>query len=100
MNKTPSTFLALAAAMLLAGAAQADTAAGAAKGERGQKMQERLKAADKDGDGKISKSEAEASLPRLAKHFEQIDTNKDEFLTRDEMHAWHQKQVAARQGQK
>lgn len=100
MNKTPLTFLAITAATLMARTASAEPTEGAGKGDRGQKMQQRLKAADKDGDGKISKSEAEASLPRLAKHFDQIDTNKDGFLTRDEMHAWHQKQAAARQGQK
>ena len=46
------------------------------KGDRAQKMHERLKAADKDGDGKISRAEA-AALPRIAKHFDEIDTNKD-----------------------
>ena len=63
------------------------------KGERGHKMHERLKAADKDGDGKISRAEAVA-MPRLAKHFDQIDTNKDGFLGREEMKAWRQKHTA------
>ena len=61
--------------------------------ERAHKMHARLKAADQDGDGKISRAEAVA-LPRLAKHFDEIDTNKDGFLDRQEMKAWHQKRAA------
>jgi Ca2+-binding EF-hand superfamily protein len=54
------------------------------------KMGERIKAADKDGDGALSKVEA-ADLPRLEKHFDRLDANKDGKLTRDEMHAAMQK---------
>jgi Ca2+-binding EF-hand superfamily protein len=63
----------------------------AQNGDRAQKMQQRLKAADKDQDGKISKAEADASLPRLAKNFPTIDANNDGFITRDEMRAWREK---------
>ncbi len=70
------------------------------KGDRAQKMQHRLKAADKDNDGKISKAEADASLPRLAKHFGEIDTNQDGFLTKEEMRAWHQAHGGQRKEQK
>ncbi len=41
---------------------------------------------DKDGDGLISRDEAQAA-PRLAKHFDVIDTNKDGFLSKDELAA-------------
>ena len=58
----------------------------APKGERAHKMHERMKAADKDGDGRISRAEA-AELPRLARHFDEIDTNKDGFITKEEMRA-------------
>jgi Ca2+-binding protein (EF-Hand superfamily) len=51
-----------------------------------------LKALDKDGDGRISRDEA-AAAPRLAQHFDAIDTNRDGFLTMDELkaarHAMH-----------
>jgi len=50
---------------------------------------ERLKAADTDGNGMISRAEA-AALPRLAAHFDAIDTNKDGQLTADELRAFHQ----------
>ena len=63
------------------------------RGDRAQKMHERLKAADKDGDGKISRAEAVA-LPRIAKHFDEIDTNKDGFVTREELKAFHDKRAA------
>ena len=64
-----------------------------AKSERAHKMHDRLKAADTDGDGKISRTEA-AALPRMAKHFDEIDANKDGFITKEEMKAWHQKRAA------
>ena len=63
------------------------------KGERAHKMHERLKAADTDGDGKISRAEA-AALPRLAKHFDEIDTNKDGFLTKEELKAHRENRLA------
>src|SRR5438045_9442108 len=42
-----------------------------------QHMQERFKNADKDGDGSLSREEAHANTPRLAKQFDAIDTNHD-----------------------
>src|SRR4051812_28111680 len=50
----------------------------------------RLKAADTNGDGLISKAEAQASLPRLAKHFDQIDANHDGQISPDELKGAHQ----------
>ena len=68
------------------------------KADKGEKraahMQERLKAADKNGDGKISREEAVASLPKLAKRFDKIDANKDGFITKEEMKAWHDQHAA------
>jgi hypothetical protein len=49
-------------------------------------IRERWGAADKDGDGAISKSEAEQSMPRLAKRFGEFDVNGDGKVTRDEVH--------------
>ncbi len=53
-----------------------------------------LKKADTNGDGLVSKAEAQAN-PRLAKNFDAIDTNKDGQLSRDEMRAFHEKQKGA-----
>jgi Ca2+-binding EF-hand superfamily protein len=47
-----------------------------------------LKKLDTDGDGRISRAEAQAA-PRLAAHFDEIDADKDGFLTRDELKAAH-----------
>ena len=57
-------------------------------------MAERLKAADTNGDGLISRAEA-ASLPRIAQSFEAIDANKDGQLSMDELRAFHQQHRAA-----
>jgi Ca2+-binding EF-hand superfamily protein len=51
---------------------------------------ERLKQADTNGDGNISREEAQA-LPRIAKHFDEIDTNRDNQLSPDELRAFHHK---------
>jgi Ca2+-binding EF-hand superfamily protein len=53
---------------------------------RKEKGAERFQKLDADGDGRISRAEAQAS-PRLAAHFDELDVNKDGFLTPDEMKA-------------
>lgn len=61
----------------------------AARASMHERMRERggehWKAADKDADGAISRSEAEAGMPMLWKRFDQLDANKDGKVTRDEM---------------
>ncbi|HEV7815630.1 MAG TPA: EF-hand domain-containing protein [Janthinobacterium sp.] len=52
-----------------------------------QKLEERFKAADKNGDGKLTKAEAEAGMPRLAKNFDSIDTDKKGYVTLDQVKA-------------
>lgn len=52
-------------------------------------MIERLKAADTDGNGMLSRQEA-AALPRIAERFDDIDTNKDNQVSFDELRAYHQ----------
>lgn len=49
---------------------------------------EQLRSADLDGDGALSKTEAEtAKMGRILDHFDKLDTNKDGKLTRDEIRA-------------
>jgi Ca2+-binding EF-hand superfamily protein len=50
---------------------------------------ERWKAADKDGNGALSRTEAEASMPHLAQKFDQVDANHDGQVSHDEMRAFH-----------
>lgn len=49
-------------------------------------MREKWKAADKDGDGALSRAEVDAAnMPMLARDFDKLDKNKDGKLTQDEM---------------
>lgn len=48
---------------------------------------ERLRAADTNGDGMLSRDEA-AALPRISEHFDEIDANHDGYITFDELHAY------------
>ena len=49
-----------------------------------------FKTLDTDGDGRISKAEAQANAPRLYAHFDQIDTNGDGYITPEELAAARQ----------
>ena len=50
------------------------------------KAEQRWKDADKDGDGALTREEAQASMPGLAERFEKFDSNGDGKIARDEMH--------------
>ena len=50
-----------------------------------QKLEQAFKAADKNGDGKLSLAEAKDGMPRVAKNFGRIAANKDGFVTLDEI---------------
>jgi Ca2+-binding EF-hand superfamily protein len=50
------------------------------------KAEQRWTEADKDGDGALTREEAQASMPGLAERFEQFDSNGDGKIARDEMH--------------
>ena len=61
-------------------------AADARRAEMKEKAAARFKAADKNGDGFLSKDEATA-MPMLARHFDALDTNKDGMLSPEEIEA-------------
>ncbi len=52
-------------------------------------------AADTNGDGKLSREEAQA-MPHIAKHFDAIDLNHDGYIAPDEMRAARERRKAAR----
>ncbi len=58
------------------------------RGAMRDRMQERWKAADKDGDGSLSKAEVDAAkMTHLSRDFDKLDKNKDGKLTPDEIRA-------------
>lgn len=52
---------------------------------------QRWAAADADGDGAISREEAQKSMPRMSEHFDKIDANGDGKVERAEMHEFRMK---------
>jgi hypothetical protein len=48
---------------------------------------DRWKDADSDGDGRVSRTEAEAVSPRFAEHFAKVDQDADGYLTSEELQA-------------
>lgn len=79
-------YIAVLAALGLASAVLPVNSDAFAQGPQGGFM-ERLKAADKNADGMLSRDEA-ASLPRISKHFDEIDANHDGFVTFEELRAF------------
>lgn len=56
------------------------------RGKHKAAFEQRFKEADKDGDGALSKSEAEtANIPGMAAHFDKADANRDGKVTKDEL---------------
>jgi hypothetical protein len=66
------------------------------RAQMAQQMAERFKAADKDGDGALSRAEAEAGMPRLAQRFDAIDTAKTGKITQEQIRSFMQKQMQER----
>lgn len=50
-------------------------------------IEAKFKAADKDGDSKLTLAEAQAGMPRVAKNFDKLDADKKGYLTLDQLKA-------------
>ena len=57
------------------------------RADKKAQFEQRFKRADADGNGAISRAEAQKAMPRLARHFDRIDANKDGQVTREEIAA-------------
>ncbi len=55
-----------------------------------ERMEQRFKDADKNSDGALSKEEAQASMPRLVRHYDSVDQDKNGLVTTEELKAHHQ----------
>lgn len=60
------------------------------------KLAERFGAADRDKDGWITRAEADAGMPFVARHFDQIDTQAKGRLSQDDIVAY----IASRAGER
>ncbi|MDB5807833.1 MAG: EF-hand protein [Betaproteobacteria bacterium] len=78
--------------------AQTDAGGNSARGEKMRAaFEQRFTKADANGDGKLSKTEAQA-MPRVAKNFDSIDADHDGFVTKAEIGQAMMAQRAAKGG--
>lgn len=61
-----------------------------------QKLHQRFVSADQDGNGQLTRAEAQAGMPRVYSAFDQIDTARKGFVTEAEIAQHAALQVAAR----
>lgn len=87
----PLIFTALVLATGIAFAQDAGGERGARHAEYQAKAQARFAAADKDGNGRIDRLEAQAVGERMARNFDRMDVNKDGSLDQAELAAVRQK---------
>lgn len=81
-NVAVATLLAFAGIVSMAALAPAQAADDSYKEKQ---LEKHFKAADKDHDGKLTRAEAEAGMPRVAKNFDQIDKDKKGYVTLDDI---------------
>jgi len=94
--------LALTAQAALAQEAGADGRAAKDRGARAEQARaafdKRFAEADADADGKLSRAEAEAKMPRVAESFDTIDTAKTGFVTKEQVGKHMMKMAAEHRG--
>ncbi|WP_206952476.1 EF-hand domain-containing protein [Trinickia acidisoli] len=72
-------------------------ASGAARLERGlQTLRDRFASANTTHDGKLTRQQAAAGMPMVARHFDEIDTQHAGFLTLAQIEAYFGKKALSR----
>ena len=95
MSRHLSIRLTIAAcALAAAGAAHAQTAR-EARIEKA--LTQRFERADANHDGKLTLTEAQAGMPRVAQHFDQLDVNHQGYLTLAQLQADLRTRLQSRQ---
>ncbi|MGF6817154.1 hypothetical protein OKW33_004025 [Paraburkholderia atlantica] len=61
-----------------------------------QQLQTRFSTANTTHDGKLTRDQAAAGMPMLARHFDEIDTQKAGYITLPQIEAFMQEHAAAR----
>lgn len=69
------------------------------RAEMQKRMAEKFHAADKNGDGALSQTEAEQAASHMAKHFSEMDTDKNGLVTPEELRAHHQAHAHEQRGE-
>jgi Ca2+-binding EF-hand superfamily protein len=99
-NLSSSTTLGFAVALVCAACFTSTVAAQGADSARQEKMradlQKRFTAADTNADGRLSRDEAKAGMPRIYNNFDAIDTEKTGSVSLEQIAAFAEKQGGRR----
>jgi EF hand len=68
------------------------------RAEAQAQSEQRFKRADANGDGRLSRVEAQKSMPQVARDFDRIDANKDGQVTMEELAAARKPRAGASKG--
>jgi hypothetical protein len=97
MMKKMIAVLLLCIVSAVASAQSALPPADAPRGERAmQQLQARFARANTTGDGKLTREQATAGMPMVAKHFDEIDTQHAGYVTLPQIEALMQQKAMAR----
>lgn len=61
-------------------------------------LQTRFASANTTHDGKLTRAQAQAGMPRVASHFDEIDTQHQGYVTLEQIEGFMREKAAARQG--
>ncbi len=90
----------LLAALLPVSASFAQDAAKPDRKAMAQQFNQRFTEADANGDGKLTREEAQAKMPKVAAHFDEIDVDKKGYVTKQEVMKAMRKMAAERKAAK